>query len=290
MSLEVEENPVETPPPTPETPPAAPEPPQQAAPAPDPDPDGTIEGSGGVKFVPLGAVVDLRGKVREKDTVIASKDTELAAAKAELEQVRGAWNTVQPLIQQIRQQQAQPSAPAKPQVNEAALNYAKYLDLYKPDGTPDVERAQRVLDLNAAQAQEVARAAVQPLYQSTAQQQSAANYTAAANYTDKNGIKVDQAILQDIWNKVPKEMSANPDIAALLYKVAKAETLDAGKWKPQTPAPPPPIVTESLGGGASVPKELTYQDKQMMSAANIKPSDYEKISSNFKPGQANSLE
>ena len=54
--------------------------------------------------------------------------------------------------------------------------------------------------------------------------------------------------------------------------------------------PPPPQFTESLGGNGAVPKELTALDKQMISAGQFKPADYEKISGNFKPGQTNALE
>lgn len=293
MSLEADDQPEDRPtetPAAPEAPAQAPETPQQAA---DPDPDGTIEGSGGVKFVPLGAVVDLRGKVREKDTELERTKAELEQAKAkaaQLDQIRGEWDAIQPLIQQVKNGTYQPPQQSKPQISPETLQYAKDLDLYKPDGTPDVERAQRILDRQAALAQEQAQRLVQPIYQNTAQQQSAANFEAAASFKDKSGFQVDRGILQNLWSMLPAELTSQPGVAGVVYKLAKAETLDAGKWKPPTQAPPPPQFTESLGGGAPAPRELSHQERQMMSAAGIKTKDYESISANFKPGQANSLE
>jgi len=293
MSLEVEENPVETPPPTPETPTPAPETPHQAA---EPDPEGTVVNPGGEKLVPLGALAAAREKAREKELALSAKDAEIAQLRdkaQKFDQVSGEWTAIQPILQQIKSGQYQPQTPAKPQVNEQALQYAKDLDLYKPDGTPDVERAQRILHYNAVQAQEQAKALVQPIYQNHAQQQSAANLNAAINFKPANGVQADPEVLKQIWSMVPAELSSQPGVAGVLYKVAVAESLTAGKTKlpaQAPPPPPPPQFTESLGGGAAVPKELSAIDRAMMSAGNIKASDYEKISSGFKPGQSNVLE
>jgi hypothetical protein len=101
---------------------------------------------------------------------------------------------------------------------------------------------------------------------------------------------VDRAILQQIWSQVPAELSAQPGVASVLWRQAVAETVLSGKFRAPVTPPPPPLVTESLGTSAPIPKELSHVDRGMMSAANIKPKEYESIAANFKPGQRNELE
>jgi hypothetical protein len=293
MSLEVEENPVA------ETP-TAPEPtdapaqtehtPQQAA---DADPEGVVINPGGEKLVPLGALAAARQSARAEKEARERLEAEIAQVRekaTKYDQVAGEWQAAQPLLQQLRNGTYQPTPPPAPRVNEQALQYAKDLDLYKPDGTPDVERAQRILNYNAAQAQEQAQRLVQPIYATHAQQQSQSNLQAALSFKTQNGVQADPEVVKQIWSMVPPELSSQPGVAAVLYKVALAESLTAGKTKLPTAAPPPPQFTESLGGGAPAPRELTAVDRAMMSAGGIKQKDYESISERFKPGQANSLE
>jgi hypothetical protein len=261
-------------------------PPQNAE---DVEPEGVVVNPSGEKLVPLKALVATREKAREKDAALEAKEQELAALRekaTKYDQVAADWQRLQPVIQQAQMQQRQ----SAPQINEKAVEYAKFLDLYKADGTPDVERAQKILELNAAQARETAQQLVQPIYQQTAQTQSAAHFEQAANFKDKNGIQVDRAILQQIWSQVPAELSAQPGVASVLWRQAVAETVLSGKFRAPVTPPPPPLVTESLGTSAPIPKELSHVDRGMMSAANIKPKEYESIAANFKPGQRNELE
>lgn len=293
MSLEVDENPVaETPaaPETTEAPAQAPEAAQQAA---DADPDGTVVNPGGEKLVPLGALAAARQTARAEKEARERLEAEIAQVRekaTKYDQVAGEWQAAQPLLQQLRNGTYQPVQPQAPRVNEQALQYAKDLDLYKPDGTPDVDRAQRILNYNAAQAQEQAQRLVQPIYANHAQQQSANNLQAAMTFKAPNGVQADPEVLKQIWAMVPPELSSQPGVAGVLYKVALAESLTTGKSKLPTQAPPPPQFTESLGGGAPAPRELTAVDRAMMSAGGIKQKDYETISANFKPNQSNQLE
>lgn len=261
-------------------------PPPVAAAAEDTDPEGTVVNPGGEKLVPLGALAATRQQLRAEKEARERLEAETAAAKQEVEQIRGDWQRVQPLITQLRQ----PPPPVVPQMDAEAVQYARDLDLYKADGQPDVERARRILDHNARVADDRVRNAVQPLYQQTAQQQSAANFHGALALKDKNGVQVDRGTLERVWSMLPPEMTANPDIARVLYKVAKAEMLDAGLYRTPTQAPAPPVITESLGGNSSPPKELTALDRNMLTAASMKPKDYEAIAATYKPGQTNSLE
>lgn len=281
----------------PETPPAAPETPAPAVETPEPvtdtDPEGTIEGSGGVKFVPLGAVVETRGKLKETKAALEAKEAENAQLRekaALADRIKGEWDAVQPLIQQMRsQQQAPPQAPAGPLSAQEAIDYAKDLDLYKADGTPDVDRAQRLAARQEKIAQKQTQAAIAPFAQQTAQQQSASNMAVVATWKDANGVTPDPTILKEVWGMMPVELTAKADVARTMFSVALGETLLRGKYKTPTTPPGPVVPTESLGGGLSRP-ELSSLERNFISAVDMKPKDYEEISARFKPGERNSLE
>lgn len=282
----------DAPPPTPEAPAATPPEPVASE---DTEPEGVVVNPNGEKLVPLNVVADLRGKVRETKSALEAKDAEIAALKdikAKYDQVAGEWQAVQPLIQQLKNQPPPPPAtpkPAGPLSPQDAIEYAKDLDLYKADGTPDVDRAQRLAARQQTLAQQSAQQLVQPIYAHTAQQQSRLQLEQMAQMKGPNGIAVDRGTLEQIWGMIAPEMSARPEVAAMLWRQALAETVLNGKYKAPVTAPPPPVQTESLGGTAPV-RELSQIDRNMMQAATIKPKEYETISANFKPGQSNSLE
>ena len=284
----------------PAEPPAAPDPPaltEQTPPVDDTDPEGTIEGSGGVKFVPLGAVVETRGRLKETKAELEAARAELATAKekaALADQIKGEWDAAQPFIQSVKNGTYRPAAPvqapAGPLTAQEAVEYAKDLDLYKADGTPDVERAQRLAARQESIAQRQTQAAIAPFQQQTAQQQSASNFEAVAGWKDKAGAQVDRGVLQQVWSQMPPEMTAQPNIAAVMYRVAMAESMLQGKYKGAPIAPPPVQITESLGGGNQAKPELSSFERNFLATTDMKPKDYEEISGRFKPGQHNSLE
>lgn len=296
LSLEENESAQLDPEPAAPAPETAPPPQQAAPPADDLEPEGTIVNPNGEKLVPLSALAAKRQEASTAKAALAEKDAKIAELEQkaqQFEQIKGDWQRVQPLIQQLQQQQQVPQAlpkPVGPLSQQDAIDYARDLDLYKADGTPDVDRAQRLALRQQTLAQQTAQQVVQPLYQNSAQQQSVANFERAASFKDKNGVQVDRGTLQRIWSLVPPELSANPETAGVLYRQAVAEMVLTGNYRTPSQAPPPPLVTESLGGNNSVAKELTALDRQMMTAGQIKAKDYETISSNFKPGQVNALE
>jgi hypothetical protein len=59
--------------------------------------------------------------------------------------------------------------------------------------------------------------------------------------------------------------------------------------KPVT-APPPPLVSESLGPGKTPEVALTDLDQKFMQASGMKTSDFKETRDRYKPGQNNSLE
>lgn len=271
-------------------PPADPPP---ADPPPNPEdalPDGTIEGSGGVKFVPLSALAAAREAART-----AKAEAAALRGKAErLDQIAGEWEAAKPMLEKARQitsQQPPPEKPAGPLNAQEAIEYARDFDLFKPDGTPDVERAQRIAARHAGLAQQQAQAMVTPLLQHTAQGQSRAHLEQAAAFKDAKGQSVDRAILERVWAGVPPEMSAQPQVAAILYRVALAEAVMAGQYRGHAPAPPPPpLHTDPIGGGSPGAPSLSAVDHAFRSAAEMSEKSFTETRDRYKPGAVNSLE
>lgn len=274
----------ETPPPPPETPPPPPNPD-------DAEPEGTVVNPGGEKLVPLSALV------AERHAKAAAK-AEAAALKPKADQadaIAREWQAVQPLIEKVKNGTYQPNPPAQkpagPLSADDAVEYAKDLDLYKADGTPDVDRAQRLAGRQQAIAQKQAQEYVAPLLQHTAQGQSRQNFEQAANFKDAHGNVIDRGILEAVWNSVPPEMSAQPNIAAVLYRQALAETVLAGKYKgAAAPPPPPPLHTEGVGGGNIAPQTLTSTDHSFRTAGDMTEKAFTTIREKYQPGRTNALE
>lgn len=294
-SVSLEES--EAPPPAVETPAVVTETPPPPAPAVDDDPEGTIEGSGGVKFVPLGAVVETRGKLKEAKAEIEARDAKIAelSKKAELaDKIKNEWDAVQPLVQSLRNGTYQPpkpvEKPAGPLSAQEAIEYAKDLDLYKADGTPDVDRAQRLAARTEALADRRAEARVAPLHQQTALQQSTVLRQQIGQIKDASGQVVNQAYLDKVFAGVPPEMAARPEIASVLYYAAKGMEAHEGKGSKAITPPPPVVTTESLSNATPGRSELSQFERNFIQSADMKPKEYETISSRYKPGERNELE
>jgi len=266
----------------------------------DATPEGTIEGSGGVKFVPLSAVIAERTKGKESKAEAARLKGELESVKAKAEEwdkLRPAVQAAMPLIEKVKgradilamldkppQQQAAP----QPLSMDEAVEYAKDMDLYKPDGTPDVDRAQRLAARQEAIAARQAARAVAPFQANDAQRASEGLKSQFLGAKDAAGQTVDPGALESIWSIVPPELSAKPEVAQILYLAAKGMAAHAGKGAPakQNPA----LVTESLGGGRAPAKELSDVELSFARVTGVSPSDFKKTASAFKPGAVNSLE
>jgi len=279
---------------------AAPEPP--AAPDDDTVPDGTIEGTGGVQFAPVKAVIAERTQRKEAQKQLAAIQEQLTAAQQKAQkydELAGYVDQARPIIEAVRsrpdlveqaRQPRQESAP-KPLSDTEAVDYAKDLDLYKPDGTPDVDRAQRLAARQEALASRSAQAAIAPFQANDAQRASNTMKAQILAYKDGNGHTVDAGILNDLWAGVPAELSAKPEVAGVLYQMALGATVAAGKYKgTQPPGPPPVVPTESLGNRGAAPKDLDVFGQKFAKAADIKPSEFAKASGRYVPGQTNSLE
>lgn len=265
-------------------------------------PDGTIEGTGGVQFAPVKAVIAERTQRKEAQKEAASLREKLTAAEQKAQkydELAGYVDQARPIIEAVRnrpdlveqakQPRAEPAAP-KPLSDAEAVEYAKDLDLYKPDGTPDVDRAQRLAQRQEALASRSAQAAIAPFQANDAQRASATMKAQILGYKDSNGHSVDAGILNELWAGVPAELSAKPEVAGVLYQMALGATVAAGKYKGTQAQQPPVVQTESLGNRGGVPKDLDVFGQKFAKAADIKPSEFAKASGRYVPGQTNSLE
>ncbi len=265
-------------------------------------PTGTIEGSGGVKFVPLDAVIAERTGRKAATKENAELKTKLTAAEAKAlkyDELAGYVDQARPiieavrnrpdLVEQARQPKVEPAAP-KPMTDAEAIEYAKDFDLYKTDGTPDVDRAQRIAARHADMAQRSAQAAIAPFQANDAQRASHAMKQQIGAFKDSQGFTVDAKVLDEVWAGVPAELSQKPEVAGVLYQIALAQSLMQGKYKGTQPTAPPVVTTESLGNAARAPKELDAFAQKFARAVDMKPAEFAKQSERFKPGQTNSLE
>ena len=260
----------------------------------EPEPEGTVEIPTG-KVVPLQALQAERHAKKQEREARERLEQEVVGLRdkaGKLDQIAGEWQAVQPLIQQIQRgeyQKAAPKASAGPLSDAEAVEYAKDLDLYKVDGTPDTDRAQRLAARNQKLVEHQTQQALAPFAQQTATQQSRSLFEQAATMKDPSGATVDKNILQQFWQMVPAELSAQPQVATILHRVAVAESLIQGKYKGLT-TPPPVVETASLGGGGAPKDSLTAVDRRFLEASDMKSDEYTKIGSRFKPGQHNVLE
>lgn len=264
-------------------------------------PDGTIEASGGVKFVPLAAVQEARGKAKEAKAELEASKTRMAQmerAVAEYEALKPKLQEAMPIIEAVRRRPdlvkmayepaPEPPKPTGPLSVEDAAEYAKDMDLYTADGQPDTARAQRLAARQQAIAEKQARALVAPYEQATLTQQARTMREQVGAMKDAQGRTVDAAALDNMFQSVPPELAARPEVASVLYYAAKGYAEHHAKGRGD--AAPPVVLSESLGAPKSDPASLNAIDERFMRAADIKKSDYAKTASRFVPGRVNTLE
>ena len=265
-----------------------------AAPVEDPEPEGTVEIPTG-KVVPLGALQAERGARKEADRKAADLEQRLTLAEQKaqhLDRIKDEWDQVQPLIQRVRQQAAAPPPPQetpKALSDADAVEYAKDLDLYKTDGTPDVDRAQRLASRQERISAKYAQQAMAPLQANEAQRNSSDMRQRVGQMKDPYGYQVDPAILDEVWRVVPAELSAQPNVAGVLHRVALAEAILKGKHPALKAgqAPSPVVATEGIGAPQRVESDTP---SRFASAAGISQAEFKKTASGYKPGASNVLE
>ena len=255
----------------------------------------------GERMVPLHEVSKLREKARtrreEAETLSAKvKVLEGEAARVkELEDLNKQWqayyaSTLQqtpgprtagpdPAVQQQREQHEQAR-------RQRAEKIAKRFDLFKPDGTLDVDRGLEHLGEQEELAREQAAQMVAPLRIETAKSKSHANRAALTAHLQKRGTPVDTALFNQLWTHLTPELTSQQEVAAVAAAAALGWPLLFGTQAPAqvqqavaaaAPAPverSPVVVTEPVsqrnpgpprlqGIAARTARSLGLTDKQV---------------------------
>lgn len=278
--------------------------PPDAPPSPpvDADAEPVVYASNGEKLVPLKALQAERGKRKDAEALASKKDEEYAPLKEKAQKFDESvqyLNAARPYIEKLRANpdlvkhlqtgQPAPKAPSGPLSDQEALEYAKDFDLFKADGSPDVDRAQRIAqrhaDLSARQAQQL----VAPLAQNEAQRQTNTLFQHYVNRPEVNGIKVDAKMLAEAFNTVGSDnIAANPNIAEVLFMNTIGRQLLSGH-KP-IPVSSPPIVTESIGAPRAPETSFTDTDEKFYRASGMKRDAFTETRERYQAGRNNSLE
>ncbi len=283
------DEPSEVPPPAEATPDPVDPPPAEPVDT-EPEPEGTITIPQG-KVVPLGAVQAERGKRKEAEKALAAKEQEIQALAEKAKNWDEAKNYLEqakPYIEKARADLQKPKETA-PAVDPALEQYARDFDLFDTEGKPDVARATRIMRFHDDRAQKTAQQLVAPILQTEASRTAQGLFQQYVSRPEQNGVKVDAKLLAEAFQMVgPELIAANPAVAEVLYMNTIGRQLLSGQ-KPVS-APPPPLVSESLGPGKTPEVALTDMDTKFMQAAQMKPSDFKETRERYKPGQNNSLE
>lgn len=267
----------------PAAPPPAVEPP---APPDDPDEAEAVELPAG-KHVPLAALKT----VREENKTLKERAQQAETLAAENARLKGQLEGFQQVTQQLRQPQQAP-APQQSQTNEAALLFARGLDLYTQDGSgnavPDVQKAAAILGIVEQIAEQKAGKLVMPVAADAARRASAANYQWALQQKDANGRTVPKAVIDEMWSKMPLEHTAQPEIARTLWLTGLG--MATANQAAQPAVPPPPVVTEAVGGNPRTRPVMSALEQNIAAAKGIKAETWQEHTKGFKPGHTTVLE
>lgn len=297
--------PVGSAPPEPDAPPAPP------VEAPDTDPPDAVTDASGRKLVPIEALHQTRQELKAAKQLVAQVEG-LKEAAAKGQELEGFIDNIRPLLARLRArpdivaavmgpQQGPPPGPQSPyqqpqDPGEAILpkhdaeDLARTLELYTPEGSPDIARARKLALVMRRTGGEEALRATAPLTQNMAQGQSGTLRQQYASIKDKHGRTVNQQVLQQMWNIVPAELVAqDPNVAGVLYYAAKGYAAHHG-LEDAMPAPRAPLVSEPSGGRAPVTTTLTDLDRAMQRAMQVSEKQYTEASGRYKPGAINVLE
>lgn len=251
----------------------------------DGEPDG-IEAPDGEKYVKLSAVTTARAKAQalraELETAkaeagkSAEKDARIAELTQQLQQVTPYARAYQAAVEA---QSRQPQKPAEPTPEQSAKlqEVARNLDFYNTDGSLNLSRAQAHLDLVREEARAIAQAQVQPYEEMTTAQQSGFMLQRALITTAPDGTQPDPAVLQEVWNRLDRRLTASAAGAAQAFSVALGHSALLGKLKgkaaPAAPVPEP-LETERAGGKDVTPVALRDSDRKLARDMGLTDKQY----------------
>ena len=279
------EPPPVVPPPVPVVTAPAPVEPPPVEPPPDPDEQEAVELQGG-KYVPLPALKAVRGENKELRAKVADRDA-LAQQLAQLQGQVAGYRDVQ---QQLQRPPGAPAGPVAPDPQVVA--FARSLDLYTQDASgqavPDVAKATQILGVMQQVATAAAGQLVRPIAESTARDRSTVNYHWALSVKDPNGKTIPKELVDEVWKSMPLEATANPEIAKTL--VFAAAGMDRMRQGPTIAAPPPPVVTEPVGGVPRSRAVMSSLETKVAAERGVKAEDWAKLTTGFTPNRSQVLE
>lgn len=238
------------------------------------------------------------GKAQGLIGAVKGLRTEKVALKGENETLRQTIAQQTQMLQTFQQlqQTLRPAAPQGPApVDPNAEAFARKLDYLNVDGTPNLQRGAEIAQLIREEAGKIAAQQMAPLAERQARTASLENFQRAAAATATNGLKASVETLTTLWQTMPIEYTANPEIARTLWVTAIGMDAAGGKKValPTVPAVPllPPLTTEAIAGAAvRTAKPLTEGERQVLSARGMKEETYRKHTETFQKGRASVLE
>lgn len=296
--------------------PSAPAPAPPAAPEPAPVDDDAdlpeaVVDAAGRKLVPLEALKATRNELKAAKQLVGEVE-QLREAALRGEQLQGFFGQISPLLDKLKarpdivanimQAPAQPPPPSPgygppPDPGEAILpkadaeDLARTLELYTPEGQPDLGRARKIALMMRGTTRQEVLAATAPLNQTIAQGQAGSLKQQYAQVKDKAGRTVNNQVLEQIWNIVPPELIArDPAVAGILYYAARGYSAHHGLDEPVPPARLPPISETPGGRPVSAPAVLSEFDRAMQRSAQISEKQYAERAARYRPGSINVLD
>lgn len=237
----------------------------------------------GKKYVPISAVISER-KQRQALQEKANRTDQL---EAYVNESRPYVDFLKANPDLLKPRQVAPAAPTADPIDPEAEEMAKLLDLYTPEGQPDLKRASKFLKVVDVKSERRVAAGMAPIHERKFQEQSARNFQMAAQYKDPSGRSPDPKALEQIWRTVTAEQSADPHVASIL--TATALGLGYATAKPQAQAPPPPLVTEG-GGGGPRRAALSEIESKIAKDRGVSHATWAEDTKTFVKGRANQLE
>jgi hypothetical protein len=274
--------------PAPEPVQASPEPeaPEPAQPEPQAEPEGVDVG--GQRMVPLAALA----RAREENRSLRDK-------AQQFDQIAGEWQNARPYVEFLKnnpqllapREQPQAQAPVAPEQDEELVSLARTLDLYTPDGKPDVGRAKVVQDRMEGRARKIAQEAVQPLQEQSVQAQAHKHFQDALA-VNMNGVKPNPDVLRQIWKTTdPKVLATEQGAAAAVLMAMGFGAMNAQPQAsaPQAPAQAP-VYTEPSGGRNVGRPSISEFEQRVLKTRGMDAAKYQEHTRGFRPGEVNVLE
>lgn len=238
-------------------------------------------------MVPLDALKASRAEAKQAKEAAREAD----ALRQQVAQMQGALST----FQQLQQTLQRPQAPAQPQpeADPKLVEYARSLDYYKQDGTPDTDRAAKFAQLVRSEAQTLAQQALAPMREIQHRDLSARNFQQAVQGTVA-GVKPKAETLSWMWQNLPAELTADPRTAQVLQVLALGIDTASGQagHLPPAPAPPanPPPFTEGTSAPTRRAQPISDLERLILADKGITEAKYQELTKGFRPGRTNTLE